>query len=405
MEIAAAVAIGSSLGCREEAPRAPDPAVSAAAAPRVSVTVRYAGAAPDEVERVVVKPIEAALGALDGVDGVRSASWDGAGEVRVTFRVEVDAADALARVRAALGGVARSLPSDADMPVVRRLGDAQRWVVVDMPSADPELAHRLADMLAADLASLPGVLAVERCGGAPELAVTLDPAKLAAYGLTARDVQAALARASIEQPAGRLEAHGQELALRSDGVRSLVDLEHVALAARGDALVRLQDVAQVARVPGPATCRVAGAAAVGVTARDVTDAQLLVRAREVLTHGPPGLDRVVVLPARTPRVEVLGPRWPDDAEAPDAPPPGAGSTVRYTIDRDAAARLGVRVDDVARAIELALGGRGVAHVTEGARQLTVRLTYGRLDPEQVLVPAARGAQVPLTAVVRASSTP
>jgi Cu(I)/Ag(I) efflux system membrane protein CusA/SilA len=77
-----------------------------------------------------------------------------------------------------------------------------------------------------------------------------------------------------------------------------------------------------------------------------------------------------------------------------------------TIDRDAAARYGVRVDDLDAAIEGAIGGMRVSQTVEGRERYPVSVRYARgwrEDPEEigkVLVPALGGAQVPLAQLAK-----
>ncbi len=80
--------------------------------------------------------------------------------------------------------------------------------------------------------------------------------------------------------------------------------------------------------------------------------------------------------------------------------------LEYVIDREAAARYGVTIQDVQEVIQVAIGGERTTTTVEGAERYPVRVRYSRelrdsLEAlEKVLLPAASGAQVPLTAIVR-----
>ena len=80
--------------------------------------------------------------------------------------------------------------------------------------------------------------------------------------------------------------------------------------------------------------------------------------------------------------------------------------LEYVIDREAAARYGVLVEDIDRVIEVAIGGERVTTTVEGTARYPVRVRYARelrdsLESlERVLVPTMGEAQVPLTAVAK-----
>ncbi|MFO0746665.1 MAG: efflux RND transporter permease subunit [Myxococcota bacterium] len=205
----------------------------------VAVTLRLPGASADELERHTVRVIEEALRALADVDGVRSATSEGAAEVRVDFAAGVE--DAALRVHDALARATPALPRDADVPIVTDLtGCLQRWLVVDhmAPALAPDDAYRLGESLRWALERTPGVRAASLCAGSPELRVELSPSHLAALGLAATDVVRAL-----EGGLGEL--------------RPNASLESLVLAERG-APVRLADVAVLVRGRGAPPCQVEG---------------------------------------------------------------------------------------------------------------------------------------------------
>ncbi len=80
--------------------------------------------------------------------------------------------------------------------------------------------------------------------------------------------------------------------------------------------------------------------------------------------------------------------------------------LEYVIDREAAARYGVTIQDVQEVIEVAIGGERATTTVEGAERYPVRVRYSRelrdsLEAlQKILLPTASGAQVPLTSLVR-----
>ena len=88
---------------------------------------------------------------------------------------------------------------------------------------------------------------VNTWGGIPQqFQVKADPAKLAGYGITLTDIEAALAKNNANFGGGYIEDRGERLTLRGLGrVVDTADIANVVLATRGSTPVRVRDVAVV----------------------------------------------------------------------------------------------------------------------------------------------------------------
>ena len=87
--------------------------------PTVSIRVGLPGAAPEEVESLVTKPIEDVVNTVDGIDELRSISSQGTGVVIATFKLNRDLESATQDIRDRVASLGRQLPDDATPPVVR----------------------------------------------------------------------------------------------------------------------------------------------------------------------------------------------------------------------------------------------------------------------------------------------
>ena len=86
-----------------------------------------------------------------------------------------------------------------------------------------------------------------------------------------------------------------------------------------------------------------------------------------------------------------------------------GYFLDFTVDREAAARYGLRVQDVNDIIESAIGGKTIAMTVEGRERYPINVRYARdfrddLDSlKRVLVPMPTGAQVPISMLAEISN--
>ena len=98
-----------------------------------------------------------------------------------------------------------------------------------------------------DLQAQEGVSQIQRLGGLDrEVNVLIDPDRLAAQGLTASQVNDALAQMNVDSPGGRVTIGGREQTLRVLGAAVTVDrIRNLSIPASGGRFVRLSDVAEV----------------------------------------------------------------------------------------------------------------------------------------------------------------
>jgi copper/silver efflux system protein len=220
---------------------------------QVIVSTEWVGRSPDLIEDQVTYPIISALISTPGVSTVRGFTDFGISYVYVIFEDGTDIYWARSRVVEYLQGIRGQLPEGVN-PIIGPDATGVGWVF-EYALVDETGQHTLADLrgfqdwyLRYWLASVPGVAEVATIGGfVQQYQVSLDPARLAAYGLGVKDVVDAI-RASNNDVEGRLlEFAGREYMVRGRGyLSSVADIEQVSLGAdpRGTP-VRVSDVARV----------------------------------------------------------------------------------------------------------------------------------------------------------------
>ncbi|HXI02614.1 MAG TPA: efflux RND transporter permease subunit [Candidatus Saccharimonadales bacterium] len=218
--------------------------------PSLTVKTTYEGTAPVEVESLITRPVENAVGVVNNVVRVTSSSRADTSEVTLEFAWSTNMDMAALDIRERLDML--QLPPDAERPVLLRYD----------PSLDPILrlgvtggGDLLSLRLLADeevrraLERIEGVAAAVVSGGLEEeVQVDLDEGKLAGLGLTVDRVVQRLGQENINLTGGRLREGQTEFLVRT--VNQVVrpeDLQDIVIDASGGATIRLRDVAHVYR--------------------------------------------------------------------------------------------------------------------------------------------------------------
>ncbi len=219
--------------------------------PTVTVSTDYKGANAEIVESQVTKPIEDSLSGIEGIDFITSISRAERSQISVVFKLDRDADAAASDVRDRVGRARGRLPDEVDEPIIAKVeADARPILYLAFSSDrhdDLEVTD-VADRLVKDrLQVLPGVAEVRIFGERRyAMRIWLDPARLAAYGLTTQDVEDALRRQNVELPAGRVEGSDRELTVQAaTDLNTVNDFEEVVLRNVDGYLIRLRDVASI----------------------------------------------------------------------------------------------------------------------------------------------------------------
>ena len=219
-------------------------------APRVTVVTESTGMAPEEVERLLTFPIETVVNGAAGVRRVRSASAPGISIVWVEFDWDTDGIVARQRVTERLQGLS-TLPPEAETPILAPPSSVMgeiAFVALTSDVDDPLELRRVGEVeVRRRLLAVPGVAQVVALGGLErQYQVIADPERLERYDLTLDDLALALARGNRNVPGGYVIGQGQESVVRVLGrAQEKAELADITVALRGDAPVRVMDVADV----------------------------------------------------------------------------------------------------------------------------------------------------------------
>lgn len=219
--------------------------------PVVIVQISQPGAAPTEIENQITQRVESAVRSIAGVDTLTSTASEGSSQTQVQFKIGQDINAAVNEVKNQVDQIRSDLPEGILEPQVFKVETSSSPIAYFAVAADDMTIEQLSwfidDTIAKRLLTVPGMAEVSRSGGVNrEIAVTLDPAKMNALGVTASQVNAALRQVNINAAGGRTEVAGSRQSVRVLGnARTAYDLSQTEITLGGNRRVRLSDVADV----------------------------------------------------------------------------------------------------------------------------------------------------------------
>jgi len=214
--------------------------------PGMQVTIPYAGSTPEEMEQLVVRPVEEALATLSGIEEIRATAQADQAQFVILFSWDRDAEAAAFEVRTKIDSIRPQLPVGADRVLMQAFNASDQPVVVIRIASDQDLTDQydnLEKYLQRPIERLDGVARVALQGVEPrELRILVDPDRLAAYSVDVQQLRQLLERSNFSVSAGEITENGQRFTVRPVGeFRTVADVS--ALIVRDS--VRLSDIAQV----------------------------------------------------------------------------------------------------------------------------------------------------------------
>ncbi|MDY7094710.1 MAG: efflux RND transporter permease subunit [Acidobacteriota bacterium] len=213
----------------------------------ISVNAPYPSSSPQEVERLVVRPLEASLSTINGVETLSANASPNGATLNLSFLDGTDMDLAAVEVRDRIDRVRNQLPDDLERLTIRRFQSTDIPILrADLSASWPrdELYDFAERVLSPRLERLEGVAQVNVEGLLlPELQINLDPARLEAHGIDSRTLGQVLRNNHLNLSAGHLDEGNRKLLVRTLGeVQSPEELRRLPINGQG---LRLEDVAEV----------------------------------------------------------------------------------------------------------------------------------------------------------------
>ncbi|HKQ73157.1 MAG TPA: efflux RND transporter permease subunit [Blastocatellia bacterium] len=218
--------------------------------PTLTVRTAYPGVAPEEVENLVTRPLEASLSSAPGIYRISSNSSEGSSNIRVSFDWSVNIDEAANEVRTRVDRMRGALPDDVEPPTIFKFDTTQFPIMFLAVSGDKdprELRTLLEKDIQPRLERLPGVAAVDIRGGLRrQIHVKPSIEKLRSYNLSVGQITNILRQENQNRPVGPMDEGKYEVLVRSQGeFDNVEEVRNVVVASRNGAPIFLKDVAEV----------------------------------------------------------------------------------------------------------------------------------------------------------------
>jgi hydrophobic/amphiphilic exporter-1 (mainly G- bacteria), HAE1 family len=214
--------------------------------PGIFVEIPYEGSSPEEIERLITRPVEEALATLSGVERMQSTSSQSKAQIFLQFGWDLDVAAKGIEARAKVDAIRHLLPRDVrrvliftgsmgDQPILNLRISSERDLSDAYTMLDHQMKRRIERLEGVSRVTLYGV--EQR-----EIRILLNADRVAAHGVDLNELRALLDKANFSVSAGRLTENERRFSVRPIGEMTSVDEVRNLLVREN---LRLGDIASV----------------------------------------------------------------------------------------------------------------------------------------------------------------
>src|SRR5271155_462846 len=217
----------------------------------VNITTSYPGAAADLIQGFITTPIEQAVASAEGVDYMTSSSVLGTSTIQVYIKLNFDPNQALTEVLAKVNSVKYLIPKESNDPIVTKTTGQTTAVMYLGFSSETLTGSAISDYLTRVvqpvLSTVDGVASADILGGQTfAMRLWLDPVRMAARGISADDVAAAIRANNYQSAPGQAKGYFTVTNVSTNtGLTDVAQFNNMVVKAKSGALVRMGDIATV----------------------------------------------------------------------------------------------------------------------------------------------------------------
>ena len=217
----------------------------------ITITTVYPGANADLIKGFITTPIQQAVASAEGIDTMTSSSQQNVSLVTLNLRLDADPDRAVADVLSKIQQIKTVLPRESQDPVVvKQTGETTALMYMSFNSRDlsgSQITDYLTRVVQPRLQTINGVANAQILGGQVfAMRIWLNPDKMAALGVTPIDIRNALANNNFTTAAGQVKGDFVQSSINAEtSLDNAAAFGKLVVTTRGDALVRLDDVATI----------------------------------------------------------------------------------------------------------------------------------------------------------------
>lgn len=220
--------------------------------PVIGVAFQYAGLSPDDMAGRIITPYERSLTTtVNDIEHIESTSLPGMGIVKIYFEPTVDIRTATAQVTSISQTALKQMPPGITPPLILNY-NASTVPILQLASSSPSLSEqRVLDLtqnfIRPGLSMVPGAAIPFSYGGkVRQVQIDLNPQALQAKGLSAQDVESAIAAQNQILPAGTVKIGSLQYTVElNDAARTIEELNDLPIKTTNGATIFIHDVGNV----------------------------------------------------------------------------------------------------------------------------------------------------------------
>jgi HAE1 family hydrophobic/amphiphilic exporter-1 len=220
--------------------------------PVLAVSTGYQNVSPEDINRIIVNPIEGAVSAIEGIETLEARVSRGSAFVILRLEEGTDIRKTELKVREAIDNIRNDLPSQAREPVIFQFDPENRPIMRLSIDADnrglDELRNLGLEIVEPRLERIEGLASAETQGGLERrIYVDVSPMSLAQHNLVPSDIENALRNNNSQQPIGNIVSDRISYSVRAQSTYQTVDeiANTIVSISENDIPIRVKDVADV----------------------------------------------------------------------------------------------------------------------------------------------------------------
>lgn len=221
--------------------------------PTVRIRIKWDGATPDDVDKMITRKIEDVLPNVEGIVEYSSESSAETSLIFIKFKYGTDVETKITLIQNELNQIRNKFPDDMDEPSIRKSSssDVPALTFTLYGGDKMEMRSYAENNLKPMLERLEGVSEINVYGGQEqEVAIEIDPDKLENYNLSIVDVYNKMKNASANLPGGILREGEKEYLVKIEAeIETADEIREIILSNRDGHLLKLKDVASIKVAP------------------------------------------------------------------------------------------------------------------------------------------------------------